>query len=109
MTASRSKSISIRRTTPSSSLRGWDCSQFGNEEEGKKKSGEKKARWELQRAEDEKLEEILEQRRKEGNALKVDVMQKAPELVVHEGMTQGEKVTGAKVKKKVKGMVHWRK
>ena len=37
---------------------------------------------ELQWAEDEKLEEILERRRGKGDALKVDVMQKAPELVV---------------------------
>ena len=30
-------------------------------------------------------------------------MQRVPELVVHECTAQGEEVTGAKVKKKVKG------
>ena len=68
-----------------------DCSQFGNEEEEEDEVWREENQMESSWAEDGKLEEILEQRRGEGNALKVDVMQKAPELVVHEHMTQGEK------------------
>ena len=58
---------------------------------------------ELQWAEDEKLDEILERRRIEGSSLKADVMQKVLESAVHERMGQGNKVTGAKGNKKVKG------
>ena len=60
---------------------------------------------ELQWTEDEKLDEILEQRR-EGSALKVDVMQKAPELVVHERMVQGEKSDGCKGKEESETVVY---
>ena len=44
------------------------------------------ARWD----EEQKLEEILERRRMEGSSLKVEVMQKVAELVVHERMSQGK-------------------
>ena len=56
---------------------------------------------EVQWAEDWKLEESLERRRMEGSSLQAEVMQKVPELVVHEPMSQGEEVRGTK-KKKVK-------
>ena len=49
---------------------------------------------EVQWAEDEKLEEILERRRREGSSLKADVMQNVPELVVHERVSQGKKSEG---------------
>ena len=63
-------------------------------------TGTRKNQMELQWDEDEKLEETLERRRMEGSSLQVDVMQKVPELVVHERMSQGEV---HKKKKKVKG------
>ena len=58
---------------------------------------------ESQWAEDEKLEETLEQRRMERYSFQAEVMQKAPELVVHERMPQGKGVKCTKEKKKVKG------
>ena len=45
---------------------------------------------EVQWAEDEKLEVILEQRR-ERSSMKAEVTQEEPELVVHERMPLGEK------------------
>ena len=74
----------------------WDRSQIGNEEEDEEVVWQEENQMVLQWAEDEKLEEILEQRRREGSALKADVMKNTPELVVHERMAHGEKVTGAK-------------
>ena len=38
---------------------------------------------EVRWAEDEKLEEVLERRRMEGNSLQAEVVQKVSELVVH--------------------------
>ena len=38
-----------------------------------------------------------------GNSLKLEVMQKVPELVVHERMSQGKRVKGLKEKMKVPG------
>ena len=62
---------------------------------------------ELQWVQDEKLEEILERRRVEGVSLQAEVLQKVlelvPELVVHERMSQGDKVKCTKEKKNVKG------
>ena len=55
----------------------------------------------MQWEEDEKLEETLERRRMEGSSWQVEVMQNVSELVVHERMFQGEKLT--KEQKKVKG------
>ena len=43
------------------------------------------------RRRDEKLQEILERRRMEGSSLQTEVMQKVPELVVHERMSQAKK------------------
>ena len=45
----------------------------------------------------------MEQRRIEGESLKLEVMRKAPELVVHERLSQGKGVKGPKEKKKVPG------
>ena len=55
---------------------------------------------EVQWAEDEKLEEILEQERVERCSLQAEVMQKAPELVVHERMSQGKGVKCSKRRRK---------
>ena len=44
----------------------------------------------MQCAEDEKLEEALERRRMEGSSVQLEVMQKAPMLVVRERMSQGK-------------------
>ena len=49
---------------------------------------------EVQWAEYEKLEEVLERRMIEGNSLKAEVMQKVLESMVHERMSQGEKSEG---------------
>ena len=54
----------------------------------KKKSGKRRTRWQWD--EEQKLEEMLERRRMEGNSLQLEVMQKALEFVVHERMSQGE-------------------
>ena len=54
---------------------------------------------EVQWAEDKKLEEFLEQRRTERSSLQVVVMQKAPEVVVHERVSQGGGAKGNKEKK----------
>ena len=54
--------------------------------------------------EEQKLEEILERRRTGGNSLKLEVMQKVSEPVVHERMSQGKGVKCRKEKnKKVPG------
>ena len=55
------------------------------------------------REEEQKLEEIVKQSRIEGDTLKLEVMRKAPEQVVHERMCKGERVKCTKEKKKVKG------
>ena len=52
----------------------------------------------LRWAMDEKLERSLERRRMEGSSLQADVMQKVPELSVHERMSQGEEVREMKDK-----------
>ena len=57
------------------------------------------AQWEEER----KLEEFLERRRMEESTLHLDVMQKAPELVVQERMSQGKGVKGLIAKKKRPG------
>ena len=58
---------------------------------------------EKQWAEDEKLEEILERRRMEGNSLQLEVMQEVPEVVVHERATKDQEVIRTQEKKRVKG------
>ena len=57
----------------------------------------------VQWAEDEKLEEILELRKREGSSLKAEITHKVLELVVHGRMSQGEQTRGTSAKKKVKG------
>ena len=56
--------------------------------------------------EEQKLEEILEQRRMEGNSLQLEVMQKALEVVVHERMSQGKGVKGMKRKEESDRVVY---
>ena len=80
----------------------WDCAQIENEEEDEVEDWQKEDQMEVQWAEDEKLEEVLGRRRTNGSTLQAEVTQRVPELVVHERMSQGEKVKGAK-EKKVKG------
>ena len=53
---------------------------------------------EVQWAEDEMLEEILERRRREGTSSQAEFMQKVPQLVVHERKSQGEKARTTKEK-----------
>ena len=57
------------------------------------------AQWE----EEQKLDEIVEQRRTEGDFLKLEFIRKASELVVHERKSQGEGVRGPKENKRVPG------
>ena len=45
----------------------------------------------------------MERRRMNGNSLQLEVMQKAPESVVHERMSHGEEARGTKEKKEVTG------
>ena len=49
--------------------------------------------------EEQRLEEIVERRRSEGSSLKLEVMHKVPELVVHERMSHGKGVKGPKEEK----------
>ena len=86
-----------QRTVGQSVKQNWDCSQIEYEEEE-----EEEDQMEVQWAEDERVEKILERRRMEGS-LQAEVMQKVLELVVHERMLQGEKAGGTRGKKKVKG------
>ena len=53
--------------------------------------------------EEQHLEDIVERRRMEGSSLKLDVMRKAPELVVNERMLQGQRVKNTEAKKEVPG------
>ena len=53
--------------------------------------------------EEQDLDDLIERRRMEGSSLKLDVVQKNPELVVNERMSQGERVNDPKEKKKVPG------
>ena len=78
--------MSAQRTVGQSVKQSWDCSQIENEEEEEEEDWQKEDQMEVQWAEDEKLEEILERRRREGSSLKAEVMQKVLELVVHERM-----------------------
>ena len=49
------------------------------------------------------MEDTVERKRMEGSSVKLDVIQKVPELVVKKRMSQGEKVKDTKDKKKVPG------
>ena len=81
----------------------WDCLQIENEEEDEEEDWQKEDQMEVQWAEEEKFEEVLERRRMEGNSLQAEVMQKVLGLVVHVRMSQGKMVKGTKEKKKAKG------
>ena len=69
------------------SIRRWDGSQIENEEESCQEGDQISGQWE----EEQHLEDLIERRRMEGSSLKLDVMQKVPELVVDKRMSQGEK------------------
>ena len=90
-----------KRTEGQNPIQRWDCSQIENEEEEESwQEGDQMAeQWE----EEQHLEDIVERRRMEGSSLKLDVIQKVPELVVNERMSQGERVKNQSVKKKVPG------
>ena len=94
----RVKRMILKRPVEQSLMRSWRCSQIENEveDESWRASDQMAAKWE----EEQKLEEIVEQRRIEGDPLKVKVMRQAPELVVYERMSPGEGVRGPKEKKK---------
>ena len=77
-----------QRTVGQSVKQSWDCSQIEKEEE-EEEVWQKANQMEMQWAEDDKLES-LERRRMEESSLQAEVMQKVPELVVHERITQGE-------------------
>ena len=64
----------------------------------RRKAGEKGTTWQYSRGR-AKTGETVKQRRIEGDSLKLEVMRKAPELVVHERMSQGEGVRGFEEKK----------
>ena len=74
----------------------WDCSHIENDEE--EDDWQKENQMEVQRDEDDKLEETLA-RRMEGASLQVVVMQKVPELVIHERVSKGEKVKCTKARR----------
>ena len=88
---------SAQRTDGQRVKRKWDCSQIENEEE--EESWQEWDHMASQWDEEQKLGEILERRRMEGTSLQLDVMQKVPEKVVHERMSQGKGVKGLKEKK----------
>ena len=91
----------VQRPVGKSFMRSWDCSQIENEEEEEswREGDQMAAQWEEER----KLEEIVERRRIEGDSLKLEVMRKAPKLVLHARMSQGKGVKGFKEKKMVPG------
>ena len=91
-----------QRTVWQSVRKSWDCSHIDNEKEDEEEDWQKEELVEVQWAEDEKLEKVLERRRMEGSSLQAEVTQKVLELVVHERMSQGGKVKGTKEKKKVR-------
>ena len=92
-----------QRTVGQSVKQNWDCSQIENEEEEEDEDWLKEHPMEMQWDGDEKLEEILERRRVEGCFLQAEVMQKVPDLVVHERMSHCNKAKRLEEKKKVKG------
>ena len=86
-------------------MRSWDCSQIENEEE--EESWQEKDQLAAQWDEEQKLEEILKQSGMEGSLGQFEVMRRVLEPVVHERMSQGERVKGLKEKKKVSGRCLW--
>ena len=96
------KSIA-QRTVGQRVMQNWDCSHIENEEEEEEEDWQEGDQMAAPWDEEQKLEEILERRKMEGSSLQLEVMQKAPMLVVQERMSQGEGVKGLKEKKKVTG------
>ena len=96
----------VKRTGGQSFMRSWDCSQIENEEEEEcwQERDQMAAQWD----EEQKLEEILEQRGMDGCPAQFEVMRRVPEQVVHERMSQGKRVKGLKEKKEGIRMVHGR-
>ena len=88
-----------KRTEGQNPIQRWDCSQIENEEE--EESGQGGDQMAEQWEEEQHLDDIVESIGMEGSSLKLDVVQKVPELVVTERMSQGEKVKETKEKKKV--------
>ena len=93
-----------KRTGGPDLMRSWDCSQIENEEE--EESGQERNQMAAQWEEEQKLEGIMERRTMEGSSLNLDAMQKVPELVVNERMSQGKRVKSLKVKEESTSMVH---
>ena len=91
-----------QRTVGQSLMRSWDTSQIENEEEEEEKLWQNENQMEMQWVEDGKLEEFLGQRRTERSSLQAKLLQKAPELLVHERMSQVEGLKVKEEKKKVK-------
>ena len=93
----------VQRPVGESAMRRWDCSQIENEAEDEswRQGDQMEVHWD----EEQRLEEILERRRMEGSPLQLEVMQKVPELVVQERMSQGE---GSKREKESTRMVYRR-
>ena len=90
----------VERTVGQKGRAIWDCSQIENEEEEEEDDWQKENQMEMQWDEDEKLEKILERRRMERSSLQVEVMQKVPECEVHERMSQVEKQSVQKKRRK---------
>ena len=80
------------------------CSQIENEEE--EESWQEGDQMTEQLEEEQHLEDIIVRRRMEGSSLKLDVIQKVPELMVHERMSQSERVKKPKRKEESARMVH---
>ena len=76
----------------------WDRPQIEKEQKEEERDWQEEDQMEVQWAEDGKLEESLERRRMEGFSLQAEVVQKIPESVVHERMSQGERRQGHKRK-----------
>ena len=94
-----------QRTVGQSVKQSWNCSQIEDEEEGED-DRQKKDQMERQWIEDEKLEENLERRKAEGVSLQTEVLQKVPELVVHERMSRCKKIERHRRKEESQRMVH---
>ena len=69
----------------------------------KRKTGKRRTRWLYNGMRSKSWRRPWNEQGWKGNSLQLDVMQKVPELVVHERMTKGKEVRGTKGKKKVKG------
>ena len=91
----------VKRPGGQSLMRSWDCSQIGHTEkvESWRERDQMAAQWD----EEQKLEENLERRRKEGSPVHFEFMQNVPQLFVHERMSHRIGVKRIKEKKKVSG------